>query len=181
MTLLLLVGCAHLVDISVTGAAIAPSMANQAAWDGPDSLPPGAGGLLQRMTSAVDPDGTFARAAGEAAVTKAKPDPFGTVTLVSTGERNGEQSMLTLATEDTLAPDWTAAPATFSNVTLNTDVRLRVALIDKDMVTDDPIGTVEVANADLQKALRAGAPMEVDVSTQSSGQLLKLRIKVDKR
>lgn len=181
MTLLVFLGCAHLVDISVTGAAIAPTMANQAAWDGPDSMPAGAGGLLQRMAAAVDPDGSLTRAAGEAASAKAKPDPFGTVTLVSTGERNGEQSMLTLATEDTLAPDWTAAPATFTNVTLDSDVRLRVALIDKDVVTDDPIGTVEVPNSELLKAMRAGAPVEVDVSSQSSGQLLKVRIKVEKR
>lgn len=179
--LLLFVGCAHLVDVSVVGATIAPTMANQAPWDGPDNVAPGALDLFTKLANKVDASGQLATAATGIAAAAAAPDPQGTVTLVTQDERNGEQQMLTLAHEDTTTPDWTAAPATFSNVTLNHDVRLRIALVDKDYVTDDPIGTVELSAADLETARVAGAPTAIDVSKQSSGQLLTVKVVVTPR
>lgn len=177
--MLLFLGCAHLVDISVTGAAIAPTMANGAAWDGPDRLAPEVGGLLSKVVSGLDPQ--LRQSAAETVAQKAAPDAYGTVTLLTRDERNGETAPLMLASEDSHDPDWSAAPASFAGVKLRTDTRLRVALIDKDVVTDDPIGTVEVSGAELLAALRAEAPWRTDVSAQSSGQLRDLRIVVKKQ
>lgn len=178
--MLLLLGCAHLVDISVTHATIAPQMANGASWDGPDRVAPEVGGLFSTMVNAVDPSGRLSREASDTVAQKAAPDAFGTATLLCEGERNGESQALVLASEDTIAPDWTSAPASFANVKLTGDVRVRVALTDDDLVTDDPIGTVELSNADLSRALHDGSA-EVDVSKQSSGQLRTVTVKVVKR
>jgi hypothetical protein len=175
--MLLFFGCAHLVDVSVTAASIAPTMSNGAQWDGPDRVAPEVGGLLSTMVNAVDPTGQLTRAAAETVAQKAAPDPFGTVTLRSTDAHNGETRPLTLLAEDSLTPDWSAAPATFERVKLTGDVRLTVSLTDDDVVTDDPVGTVEIDNVALRYALREGKA-EVDVRSQSSGQLQSVTVKV---
>lgn len=173
-------GCVHHVDIAVVGAQIAPTMANGAAWDGPDNVPAGAMGLLSSALAHVDPSGQLGSAVAEGAETLARPDVTGTVTLFPGAEQDAKTIVLPVV-NDSLTPSWVEGAGTrFGGVALSGKTVVRVVLVDKDLQTDDSIGTIELSGAELARAKGSGEPLVIDVSGQTSGQLQSVSVVVRK-
>lgn len=178
--MLFLLGCVHIVDIAVVGAEISPAMANGAAWDGPDNVPTEAMGLLGSALSHLDPSGQLGGVVSGAVDTMVKPDPAGTVMLYP-GPEQDPFTVLLPVLQDTLFPTWGDTPSNrLGGVTVRAETVIRVTLVDKDVQTDDPIGTVELTAADVGKAQRAGKVLVIDVSGQASGQLKSVSVVVRK-
>jgi hypothetical protein len=78
--------------------------------------------------------------------------------------------------KDTYTPMW--SDATLHGVVASSEIRLRITLIDQDVVEDDPIGVVELTEADLVAARTAGRVHHVQVSEQSQNQILFVGISV---
>lgn len=176
--MLLLLACVHNVEIMVVGAEIAPAMSNGAAWDGPDNVPTEAVGLVTGLLTHLDPSGQLGSAVVGAVDTVVRPDPTGTAVLYPGAEQDPATRLLPVV-QDTFLPTWGESPANrFGGVALRGETVLRITLVDKDVQTDDPIGTVEISGADLARAERAGEAFAVDVSTQSSGQLKTVSVVV---
>jgi hypothetical protein len=176
----ILLACSHPVDIAITGAEISPTMANGAAWDGPDNVPPETRGLASALLAQIDPSGQLGSAVMGTVDTLVLPDPAGTVVLYP-GPEMDPRTIVLPPMQDTLTPTWTASPATtFGGVSLAQATLIRLTLVDKDLQTDDPIGTVELSSKDLVAAERAGEPFAVDVSAQASGQVRTVSVLVTK-
>ena len=174
----LLLGCVHNVDIFITGAEIAPTMANGAAWDGPDNVPVEARGLFDAALSHVDPSGQLFAAIGGAIDSATKPDAAGTAVL-SPGLEMDPSTVLLPVVNDSLSPAWAELPVSrFGGVALNGKTVVRITLVDKDLQTDDPIGTIELSASDLMKAEHSDGALVVDVSAQTSGQLKSVSVVV---
>ena len=178
--MLLLFGCMHNVDISVVGAQIAPTMANSAAWDGPDNVPAEAMGLLTSALAHVDPTGQLGAAVEGGVSTVVKPDVAGTATL-SPGPDMAPTTVILPVVNDTLSPVWLPnAAVKFSAVALNGKSVLRLTLVDKDVQTDDPIGTVEISGSELLRAEGRGTFEYLDLSAATSGQLKSVSVVVER-
>jgi hypothetical protein len=162
----LFVACVHPVDITVVGAEIAPTMADGRAWDGPDKVPED---LLARLTGTV---GVAIDVTVELPEAVLRPDAGGTVTLFTGDGRNGEVRVLQEAA-DTTSPTWIGA--TFRRVRIDRDTRLHLVLSDRDLLSDEVIGTVDLDASDLARARRYGV---IDTAGRTSGQLRVVRVTV---
>ena len=81
------------------------------------------------------------------------------------------------AIQDSYTPIWPYGWY-YTNVPIDSDVRIGVTLIDSDLVNDDPIGTAEINSTDLKDALAAQDKFYVRVDSQTDGQLLLIGITV---
>lgn len=81
------------------------------------------------------------------------------------------------AIQDTYTPIWPYGWY-YTNVPIDSDVRITVQLWDEDLVDDDPIGTAQINASDLKAALAAQDKFEVRVDDQTDGQLLFIGISV---
>ncbi|HEY4244001.1 MAG TPA: hypothetical protein VGM88_29505 [Kofleriaceae bacterium] len=162
--------------VSIIGAVIGPCKSDGHDWDGPGShVDPDTTRRLVRALGGSNIYGAAAEIMTELAQASFdKPDVFGTADLLTP---SGEEHLaLPLHYRDNFTPEWSNAD--FPHVPLDDSTRIRVSLIDKDLVNDDVIGTVELNRADLEAALRAGAVFPVPVFQQSANQILFIRISV---
>ena len=113
-----------------------------------------------------------------------KPDPFGTASIFAVGRWQIEQPLSTQDnnTENTFAPTWRGADGGnnvgWVHVRLTNDVRLRLVVWDEDTFKDDPVGDVEISNADLRAALASGSIYFARTAEASNRQLLFVGISV---
>ena len=177
MLLPLFLACAHPVDITVSAASIAPTMANGAAWDGPDKLPPAAMGLLDSAMAKLDPSGQLGAAVAGAAGQMAQPDVAGTAEFRGDAE-SAPITAIIPEVSDSLGPTWAVGSATLRGVTLGSNSVLRITLVDKDLQSDDPIGVAVITAADLARAEHTDGAVTVDVSGQTSGQVKSVSVVV---
>ncbi|WP_411280192.1 hypothetical protein [Gemmatimonas sp.] len=78
---------------------------------------------------------------------------------------------------DSFAWSW-ANPPTWARVQFNAGTRLRVHLIDEDLMFDDPIGDAEIGHRVLLAALKSEKIYQVKVDDQTQGQILFLGVSV---
>jgi hypothetical protein len=162
--------------VSIVSALIGPAKVSGLPWDGTGgAVDEGTWGELGVALGAADP---YTAAVGIlASMTDsgtARPDPKGTALLYSAGSETRIE--LPMAFRDTYTPTW--SEATFHKVPGNIDQRLRITLIDQDVMEDDPIGVVELTPADLEAARASGRIYQVRVSDQSQNQILFIGISV---
>ncbi len=176
--MLLFLACAHPVDVALTAADVAPTMANAQPWDGPDNVPAETKGLAQGILAQLDPSGQLGTAVFATAEALVQPDVSATAKY-DPGDGGAASTLILSPVSDTLSPTWALNPVTtFSRVTLGPKSTLSVVFVDKDVQTDDPIGTVTLSASDLARAERQGEPLVVDVSGQTSGQLKTVTVSV---
>lgn len=176
--MLFFLACAHPVDVALTAAEVSPNMANGQAWDGPDNVPPEAKGLAEGILAQLDPSGQLGTAVFATGEMLVLPDVFATAKY-DPGDGTAASTLILPAVSDSSSPTWLLNPVTtFTRVTLGPKSTLSVVFVDKDVQTDDPIGTVVLSAAELARAERQGEPLVVDVSGQTSGQLKTVTVSV---
>ena len=111
---------------------------------------------------------------------RTKPDAYGTAQATTFGVA-GDAYWLAHdrsdAIQDNYTPIWPYGWH-YTNVPIDSDVRILVNLSDKDLVNDDPIGAAEINSTDLMDALAAQQKFYVRVDDQTAGQLLFIGISV---
>jgi hypothetical protein len=182
--LLLLVACVHTVDITLAAAEVAPTMANGAQWDGPDGVlgvlgapGPEARASLDALFGSLTGNVEVGKAVAGAAAELQKPDPAGQLSFLSSA---GEAPISAPVAEvhDSFSPKWAPGTATVKAVMLRPSSSLRVALVDKDIQSDDPLGTVVLNGAQLGRALARDGLLTIETADQTSGQLLSVSVLV---
>ncbi|GDX78297.1 hypothetical protein LBMAG42_01080 [Deltaproteobacteria bacterium] len=173
----LLLACAHSVDITLTGARIAPQMASNTPWDGPEKLNPEAKGLLDSVLSSVDSSGKLAEMVGGAATEIARPDVAATLEFRSDAEA-APYSVQVPEVPNNLEPTWGPGLLTIKNAAITGKSTLSIILVDKDMSSDDPIGKVVLTTSQICKAEAMDGAMTVNVADQTSGQIESVSVLV---
>lgn len=162
--------------MSIVSALIGPAKVSGLPWDGTGgAVDEATWGELGIALGAAEP---YSAAVGILASIAdsgtARPDPKGTALLYGAGTET--EIELPMAFQDTYTPTW--SDATLHNVPGNIDQRLRITLIDQDVMEDDPIGIVELTPADLEAARASGRIYQVRVSDQSQNQILFIGLSV---
>ncbi len=177
MIFALLLACAHSVDITLTGARIAPEMASKSPWDGPEKLNPEAKGLLDSVLSSVDSSGKLAEMVGGASAEMARPDVAATIEFRSDAEA-APYSVQLPEVANNLEPAWAPGLLTIKNAALTGKSTLSIILVDKDLSSDDPIGKVVLTTAQICKAEGMDGALTLDVADQTSGQIESVSVLV---
>lgn len=156
--------------ISIVDALIAPAKVSGLPWDGTGgAIDQGTWGELSFAHGAADPySAALGILASRADSGTARPDPKGTVLLYDAHEE--VEIELPMEFKDTFTPMW--SDATLHGVVNSSESRLRITLIDQDVVEDDPNGVVEPTEADLVAAGTTGRVHHHQVSEQSQNQSL---------
>jgi hypothetical protein len=132
-----------------------PSKVGGAQWVGTGRISPEVAHGLQMALELSNPYGAALEVlAGPAMAGIERPEPKGFAAAVFRGQE-GPRATLESSQRDTLTPIWKGPPS-WPSVPLERDVRIRVTLIDEDLVVDDAIGTFEIGHDDLVAALRSG-------------------------
>ncbi len=174
--MMLLLACVHVVDITLTAAEVAPAMANAAPWDGPDGKSAGSAlNLLSGALSQVDPTGQLGGAIVGTAASMTLPDVAATATF-DPGDGTAPSTVSLPVVNDSLSPVWTGPG--FSRVAIGPKSRLSVVFVDRDLSSDDPVGTVVLTASDLALARARGEPAVIAAAAQTSGQVLSVTVSV---
>mgnify|MGYP000579320415 CR=1 FL=1 len=172
------------VDFSVLGAVVSPTKMNGATWDRGFSINKSIGSLISNM---VIPGAGFAVEAvlgsigKDAAKGQAAPDVIGYI--MQTGYSQGSfrraiNMPVGLAnkkqkSQDSYTPDFSTS---YLGWPIYENTRFRIKLYDADLFKDDPMGTVEITSRDIVQAIKANKPLWINVSQQSSNQILFVQI-----
>ncbi|MEZ4472093.1 MAG: MopE-related protein [bacterium] len=162
------------LNITVTQVFLSPGVSDGSAWDGfgnvgqADFAAAAQAALSGNLASLTAVAAQFANAA------YAPPDPFGTATLL---QGPISRSLNLAEIQDTYSPQWAGISW---RVALDpaADTRVRISLTDADLANDDPIGTVEVGQADLIAAQAAGRVFPVATVNQGNGHIIAVAISV---
>lgn len=163
------------VSVHVVQALIGVK-SNNKPWDGPGSLPSEAiRGVEKALLSSGNVYGAVAvEIANIANAGFDSPDPFGTLQLFSSGQTIEADIPYV---PDTFSPNWNGLA--LDRVRLDDpSLRIRVTLIDRDAINNDPIGTVELNRSDLVAALNEARIYPVPVYQQGNRQFLFVSISV---
>jgi hypothetical protein len=167
-----------LVTVQVVQALIGIK-SNNKPWDGTGTISPD---VIRSVETKLVSSGNWAAIAGAVSVELAtiansgfdSPDPFGTLQVYTP---SGSFEAKIPYIPDTLSPNWT--DLTINHVPLNDPgVRLRVTLIDRDAINNDPIGSAEINSADIAAAYAEARVYPVPVYLQGNRQLLFVGISV---
>lgn len=171
------------VTVQIIDAIIAPGKADGTTWDGFGTIPSDVLSDVDQALAAINPvEGILAVLAGPALngaiISVDKPDPYGVAQATTFGVVGDTYWILdrTHALQDTYTPIWPTFG--YTNVPIDSDVRIAVELWDQDLSNDDPIGVAQINSADLKAALASQEKYEVRVDDQTDGQLLFLGISV---
>jgi hypothetical protein len=82
--------------------------------------------------------------------------------------------------EDTFQPLWLGIRG-WSMVPLSTSLKVRVRLVDEDLVNHDAIGAATISYTEIVNALAAGGTYWVRVENQTLRQLLAIGIQVTEK
>ena len=161
-------GCDYdYVTVDVIGAYVGPGKAPAAGevegdpWDGTaDPVPAEVFDLLLDLSDSLDvvtPDDAgevIAEYVNALIDSTSPPDPMGTVELSNGGDYS-QPVEVKYTDGDVFFTDWEVA-ASFSDVDVMDDVRLRVDLMDKDLLENDSIGTAVVTKEQYPRGARRG-------------------------
>lgn len=145
-------------------------------WDGTGgAIDEGTWGELAFAMGAADP---YTAAIGMLAslvdAGTARPDPRGTALLYDAHDE--VELDMPMEFKNTYTPTW--SDVTFHGVPTSNDIRLRITLIDQDVMEDDPIGVAELTQLDLEAARTAGRVHHVQVNDQTQNQILFVGVSV---
>lgn len=192
--IMILPGCsvaeeALTVDFTILGALIAPTKVNGKTWDASSGIDKTSSGMIAEM---VMPGSGFAASAVISEVSKvaaqgiAAPDIIGYITQTGPTTRslaNIAGTRMALATKqfnfsrDSYTPTFQTG---YSGWPVFKDTRFQIKLWDADIRNDDPVGTVELTQSDIQEAIMNGKPTWINVSDQSMNQVLFIQITASK-
>jgi hypothetical protein len=153
-------------------------------WDGLGGQVPS--GVISGLATALASPGVGAilafLASPEVQGALSKPDPLGDAELDWNGTGFDPRNQITLADEvtnmeDTFTPLWLGTRG-WASVPLSSAVRVRVRLLDEDLVNDDAIGEAIITSAEIQAAWTAGVTYWVRVEDQTLDRLLAIAIQV---
>jgi len=163
----------RLATVQVTEAIIGPGKSGGTQWDGVGQVSPILLSSLDRALVGPDPVGDVLTALSRHSASLGKPDPYGTVQLTAFGIVTDRVPLATVedAIPDTFVPSWPYRWR-YTNVPIDSDVRITVDLLDRDLMSDDAIGVAEIVPSDLVQALRSRGTFQVQVDGQTEGQLL---------
>jgi hypothetical protein len=177
------------VTVSLEDCVVGPGKADQTPWDpsltGVSMIPSKVYSDLATALGAIDPVaavvGVLAGPTLTGAITASqKPDVYGTVRL-DIGAKIGDEYWLIergLQMDDSFRPAFPSG-SIYQHVPIDADIRIRFNLFDADALDDDDaIGIAVVNSVDLKAALAAQKKYEVDVSDQTSNQLVFIGISV---
>jgi hypothetical protein len=171
------------VTVQIVDAIIAPGKADGTTWDGFGTIPSDVLTDVDQALAAINPvEGILAVLAGPALngalISVDKPDPYGVAQATTFGVVGDTYWIVdrTHALPDTYTPIWPTFG--YTNVPIDSDVRIAVEIWDQDISDDDPIGVAQINSADLKAALAAQAKYEVRVDDQTDGQLLFIGVSV---
>jgi hypothetical protein len=170
----------RLVTVKIIDAVIAPGKQDGTDWDGVGTVDPAVAHAVSEALVAPTPlAGVLAALANPALAAVDKPDPYGSAQLTVYGMLTEQVPLETRdgAIPNTFTPTWPRAWH-YQNIPIDTDVRIGIDLWDADLVDADPIGHAEINSNDLDAALTAQEKLEVQVSDQTSDQLLFIGISV---
>lgn len=172
------------VTVTLTDAIIGPGKQDGTSWDETFTIPKQVLNDIGTALAGGDPvGGALAVLAGptlnDAISTTAKPDPYGWVQATAFG-MTGMSYYLADRDHymaDTYTPVW-PVPFQYSDVPIDSDVRIRVFIVDEDLVDDDSLPPAEINSNDLKAALSAQKKFYVRVNDQTAGDVLFLGISV---
>jgi len=177
------------IDICMTSAVIAPTKSDGSPWDGAGAkLPVDELRFVTKTFTRAMKLSRMARFNPTAMTTElalifakpalqalAKPDVFGSIELAPKGAYTGRPELKRpIASPKKPAREFTPGfsdSVCFKGVTWHPDVRLRVNLIDQDVMFDDKIAMVEVISDNVRNAFAAGKPLHIYVGDQDTRQL----------
>lgn len=161
--------------VAVVGALIGPGMANGTAWDGPGNVD----ALANQVSEALAATNPYTAAVALMANPTVKgfepPDTTGRVELYEGLQLVGIQNLYVRVNE--LAPMWNSPPIQWSNVDI-TSARLRLVLIDKDLMANDDMGTVDIGPDAFRQAVLHGGRLSFRAAEQTHNQVLFVDIAV---
>lgn len=170
------------VSVQFVDAIIAPAESNGSPWDGVGTVPQSVIDEVSTALVGANPvAGVLAALADPALSTFDPPDPYGTVQATVFGIPGPVYPDLASSTNpvpNTYNPIWPNGGFTYTNVPIDSDVRILVSLWDSDLVYDDTIGAATINSSDLMTALAADHKYEVQVNDQTNNQLLFIGIEV---
>jgi hypothetical protein len=170
----------RLVTVKIIDAVIAPGKKDGTDWDDSGIVDPAvAQAISEALVGPTPLADVLAALANPALAAVDKPDPFGSAQLTVYGMIMEQVALETRdgAIADTFIPTWPRAWH-YRNIPIDTDVRIGIDLWDQDLVDDDPIGHAEINSNELNAALTAQEKLEIQVSDQTSDQLLFVGITV---
>lgn len=174
-----------LLSIQVTGITMAPFKGDGTEWDTTNVIPSDLiSGLATALGAAEPYAAVIAYLGTEAVKPLSKPDAYGTMELWVNGRWSPPAALATreAPVHDAFVASWPAPPAPgWYDVPLQESLRLRLHILDSDLLYDDPIGDAEINYADIQAALAAQKIIQVDVSGQTQKQLLFVALSVSQQ
>lgn len=173
-------------NVQITGAMVAPSMTNGDQWDGSGTIDPAE---KQKFLDALGKVPTYGAYLELAAIVAdavnagtAAPDPYGYAELAQSGTYQSDLRFSFFADvnsnlEDTYVPNF-PLPNGWTDLKIDEGTRVRVTLLDEDLVNDDPIGVAEISSSELLAAASEGKVHHVRVDDQTQRQLVYIDVSV---
>ncbi|MDX9723358.1 MAG: hypothetical protein RBU37_21600 [Myxococcota bacterium] len=160
--------CVRTIALDLVGAVVGPGKSDGTGWDSGE-VPEEAWSALAQATTG-DPAEIVSRVLQAVSSSTigalSKPDVKGTANVNIDGWYDPGNELTLDAIEDNFQPVWTSGNA-YINLSLKTSLRLRVTLVDEDVLNHDPIGTVELTAQDIRAALAAGTTHSIFVGDQT--------------
>lgn len=160
----------RLVRVSFVGLLAGPGKVDRTQWDGPGGTVSAEG--WQQVASAIGAADPYAAAigvlAGPTIQALEKPDCAGSAVLTSSAGTAAAYALL--KQQDTFTPQW--GGVTWEHVSLDDTTRIRVTVVDRDLIFDDPMGIFEIPSRWIRAALAAGKVLAVPVHDQTNKQIL---------
>jgi hypothetical protein len=161
-------------QVSLVGLTIAPAKYDGHSWDPGATVDPGAVaalGIAMKLPNAYSQ--VLALLAGPSLAALAKPDVYGTGSLVDSSGSTAEIRFGWV--RDSFTPSYPNVE--WQHVPIDS-TRVRVTAFDHDLRVDDPVGTFELGPVDFHQASDAGHVFPVRVDEQTNGQILFASISV---
>ena len=178
--------------ITLIGAHIGPGKVDGTRWDGIGKLSEDQVSKTQELVqlaaemaaAAANPPAALAATAGKllgdmAMPAASKPDVYGWVEWQPAG--SGPTLKLDLAPRSRPVREFSATwrqPVVLPDAKWNPRLRIRITLRDKDITSDDAIGTVELNGDHIRYAWARQKVTPILVADQSDGQLLAVKVSV---
>jgi mRNA interferase MazF len=171
--------------VLIEDAVIGPGKVDHSAWDPGVAVPDQVFTDLATALGAANPVAAALSVLGGPLLNGAisasqKPDVYGTMRMDGFGTIGTELWLAAREerTEDSFTPAF-PSPRGYKDIPIDADVRLRVHLVDADLLdSDDEVGIAVVNAADMRAALAAQKKYQVQVSNQTSNQILFIGISV---
>lgn len=157
---------------------LGPAKADGRPWDGTGTVPEGLPKAIGKALSLSNPYSAVADVLADPMMHGIeKPEPSGKAWLLVRGQEGTPVPLVFPNQRDTCTPLWDGPPQ-WHGVSLDGSARLRVQLLDRDAMFDDPVGVFELTNTDFIAALNYGRIFHIKVSDQTQNQVLFAGISV---